>query len=84
MLEQMEMDKMRKVYDRDEITAPCETHFGPQEDNHVTAVLLNRKRDMQNHLYSELQQQINENMQDNKKRMQMEKLRDSVNMGAVN
>ena len=35
MLEQMEMDKMRKVYDRDEITAPCETHFGPQEDRHV-------------------------------------------------
>lgn len=36
MLEQMEMDRMRKVYDRDEITAPCETHFGPQEDQVVT------------------------------------------------
>ena len=55
MLEQMEMDKMRKVYDRDENIAPCETHFGPQEDRHVTQVLLNRKREMQNHLYTELQ-----------------------------
>ena len=39
---------------------------------------------MQNHLYSELQNQIAENQQVNKNRMQMEKLRDSVNMGAVN
>ena len=82
--QQMEMDKMRKVYDRDENIAPGETHFGPQEDRHVTQVLLNRKREMQNHLYTELQNQISENQQVNKNRMQMEKLRDSVNMGAVN
>ena len=47
-------------------------------------MLLNRKREMQNHLYSELQNQIAENQQVNKNRMQMEKLRASVNMGAVN
>ena len=84
MLEQMEMDRMRKVYDRDEITAPCETHFGPQEDQVVTQALLNRKREMQNHLQSELKHQIDGNQQNQKRQLQMEKLRDSVNMGTVN
>ena len=44
MLEQMEMNKMRKDYDRDEVKAPCETHFGPQEDRTVAQAMLNRKR----------------------------------------
>ena len=65
----MEMDRMRKVYEKEENTAPCETHYGPQEDNAVTQVLLNRKREMQNHLYSELQNQIAENAQGNKRRL---------------
>ena len=50
--EQMQMDKMRKKYDQDEIKDKTETHYGPQEDNQVTQSMVNRRREIQNMLNS--------------------------------
>ena len=84
MLEQMELDRMRKKFDRDETRELAQTHFGPQEDRKVAQQLLNRKREMQNHLNEQLLQQIAANHEGKKKHLYMEKMTDAVNMGAIN
>ena len=75
---------MRKQYDREDIKEPTETHFGPEEDKKVTQHYVNRKREMQNMLNSELTNQISQHESGVKRKLAREKLQDAVNMGAVN
>ena len=56
--EQIEMDKLRKKVDKEDIKEPTKTHFGPQEDNQVSKALMNRKREMTNVVHSDLKRQM--------------------------
>jgi len=78
------MDKMRKQVDKDDIKEVTETHFGPEEHQELVRLKINRKRDIQNVINSELQKQIRKNEEYQKRKLEKEKLTDSVNMGAVN
>ena len=82
--EQIQMDQMRKRIDKEDIQEPTETHYGPEEDQKVSKHIVNRKREMQNLMNTELQKQMNRNSNVIKRKLQKEKLTDAVNMGAVN
>ena len=70
--------------DKDDIKEPTDVHFGPEETKHVSQQLVNRKREMQNTVHMELCKQIADNEETVRRRLEREKLQDSVNMGAVN
>ena len=78
------MDKLRKKVDREDIREPTQVHFGPEEDKVVATHHINRKREMAHLVNSNLTQQIAANQEGIKRRLEREKLADSVNMGAVN
>jgi len=69
MLEQIELDRMRKKYDRDAHKEPTATHFGPCEDNLVMQEMINRKREMQNAVNSDLHRQMASNHDKLKKKI---------------
>lgn len=54
LTEQVEMGKMRKQLERDEIQEPTDVHYGPQEDNHVAHHYFERKMASQKMMNDEL------------------------------
>ena len=82
--EQMQMDRLRRKIDKEDIREPTSTHFGPEEDKIVSTHHVNRKREMQNLVNQDLKRQIEDNDNAARRHLAKQKLTDAVNMGAVN
>ena len=84
LTEQMQMGKMRKQLEKQEVLEPSDVHFGPQEDNELAHMHAMRQKQHKEILNEKLKEQMNDEETKKRKLMTVEKMKDSINTRLAN